>query len=71
MIYLTTEERDVIPFGSQVRSLNHAGRGIERRQVKTTIFRRSEKGLSTTQGKGYESSLVLINLNSSSKGMEN
>ena len=70
MIYLTTEERDAIPFGSQVRSLNRVGRDIERRQVKKTIFRRSEKGLSTTQGKEHEISLVLINLNSSSKGME-
>ena len=70
VIYLTTKERDIIPLGPQVRSLDHLGRGIEIRRVRTPIISGSEKGLPTTQGKGQESSAVLINLNSYTRGME-
>ena len=70
MIYLTTKERNIINLGPQVRSLDHIGRGIERIRVTTPTLSGSEKELPTKQGKGQESSPVLINLSSHSKGIE-
>jgi len=57
-------------LGSQVISLDHVGRGIERKRGRTPTLSESEMGVPTKQGKGQEISPVLISLNSYARGME-
>ena len=53
VVYLSTNEKDIIPFGSQVRSLKYVGRGIEKRgldnlrqanQKKDSLTKKSKTG---------------------------
>ena len=44
VVYLSTNEKDIIPFGSQVRSLKYVGRGIEKKKVRQSKASEPEKG---------------------------
>ena len=47
ILYLTTKASDVLPMGSQVKSLDLVGRGNKRSKVRTPSLSKSEKSLST------------------------
>ena len=50
VIYLSTNEHDIIPLGPQVRSLQHVGQGIERKRVRPPKTSRSGKGVIDKHG---------------------
>ena len=52
---MTTKESDIIPLGSQVRSLDQVGKGAKRRRYRTPSLRVLEKGLILQLGKGHDS----------------
>ena len=56
VIYLSTNEKEIIPLGLQARSLEHIGRGIERRRVRPSTASGSEKGLLNKHGTGQGNS---------------
>lgn len=60
VIYLSTNEKDIIRLGPQVRSLEHVGRGIASRRVRIPTAHGSKKGLLNKYGTGQGNSPEVI-----------